>query len=370
MAEQGFRVEDNFPDFVWDPGSGICPPDRLSLWHTEDLATAIRLRRYADQDSEAAIRVAIAGDTGIYAIGLIEKLVEAQDPYADGPLHLEVFDADPHALAAAERNIAAYGRYMVGFSANIFHADWNKDDVWHYLRNNPVHFLISNPPYLPTSHMPRLPESYTATSARALDGGEDGLDHVRTIVGHAPSVLVDDGPAGVFIRYSYHSDRNAVGNIIDEAFAGGPEHQTLVRTRYGAGPSSLGNAGLNRILMGDDRILATANVDVRPVKDFLGEPVHKAAAYISLRHAAVLGGTVLSDNLYTELRSLRLETDISFAEEQILISGMRYMIAKMGHLYTSFRELSYLPRWERQRLTEALGDRRLRYLQDMIREQG
>lgn len=369
MAEQLFHVEDNFPDFAWDPESGICPPDRLSLWHTDDLATAIRLRRYANQDTEEVIRVAIAGDTGLYAISLIEKLTEAQDPYADGPLHLEVFDADPNALATATRNIDACGRYMVGFSANIFQADWNEDDVWHYLRDNPVHFLISNPPFLPTKYMPRLREPYSGTSERALDGGEDGLDHVRTIVGHAPSVLISNGPTGVFIRYSYHSNQKDMEDIIEEAFANGTEYQARFRSRYGAGPSSLGQEGLSRILMGEDRILATANVDVRPVKDFLGEPIHSRAADISLQHAAILGGTVLSNSLYLELRLLRQDTDMSFTEEQLLVSGMRYMIAKMGHRYTSLRELGYLPGWEHRRLSEALGARRFHELQDAVRKQ-
>lgn len=369
MAEQLFRVEDNFPDFQWDPESGICPPDRLSLWHTQDLAMAIRLRRYARQDSEEEIRVAIAGDTGLYTIGLIQKLVEAKDPYAEGPLQVDVFDTDPNALATAERNIATYGRYLVGFSANIFQADWNEDEVWQRFRDNPVHFLISNPPFLPTPQLRKLRAAYGVTSPTALDGGTDGLDHVRALLEHSSDALVDEGPTGVFLRYSYHSDQAVVGDTIDHAFANSPHHyQKSLRTRYAAGPSSLGMA-LNDITRGDDRILATASVGIRPVNDVMGNPVNEAAARLSLQHAAVLGGVVLSKSMYQELRTLRLEIDLSFAEEQVLISGLHYMTIKMGRRFNSFRQLGYLPGWEYRRLATTFGHRKLTAVQNILTEQ-
>lgn len=83
MAEQLFTVGENYPDFSWDPELGLCPPDMLSILHTRELAEAIRLRRYAHQDTEEPIRVAIAGDTGLYAAGLVKQLQDAQEPFAD-----------------------------------------------------------------------------------------------------------------------------------------------------------------------------------------------------------------------------------------------------------------------------------------------
>lgn len=367
MAEQLFPLEDEYPEFSWDPETGICPPDRLSLWHTHDLATAIRLRRYVQQDTEEPIRVAIAGDTGLYALSVMQKLLDEQDPYADGPLEFEIFDNDPKAVANTQRNLDAYAGYMHGHTAHVFEADWTDEELWQYLADNPVHFLISNPPFLPSAELATLQGNYTITNPDALDGGKDGLTHVRTLLQHAPDILIQDGPTGIFMRYSYHSDQAAVEHIIDEAFQGFPrEYRSSFRHREAVGPSSLGYEGLMKLARGDMRILTTASVYINPLHDVAGDRPMVFAADTSIRHAAALGGMILSKDQYYQLKELRRETDITFAEEDILLGGLHYLAVKMRQPRSTLRSLSFLPSWELNRMREQLGRKRYYELQDAL----
>lgn len=373
MAEQLFPVSENYPEFRWDPALGLCPPDMLSVLHTRELAQDIRLRRYVHQDTEEPIRVAIAGDTGLYAIALMKQLLEAQEPYADGPLHLEVFDINPHAVATAERNIAAYERYMSGFSAHVFEADWNDDALWQYFQQNPVHFLISNPPYLPTDYVDELIESskqagfhaaYAMTSPVALDGGSDGLDHMRTLLQRAPEALAEEGPTGVFLRYSFHTDSDVLRHVIDKSF--GVAANSSFNSFQGVGPSSLGQEGMMRLTGGDTRILETAVVRMNSVKDVVGsaEILHPHAE-MSLRHAAALGGMVMSADQCKELLMLRKDAGLSFAEEEVLAGGLQYLAVRMGRRHGQpARNVYELPSWELRDLWATLGRGRVRELYD------
>ena len=57
--------------------------------------------------------------------------------------------------------------------------------------------IVSNPPYIPSAQIPDLmPEVERYEPRSALDGGEDGFDHYRSLAGWAPSALV---PGGVLI---------------------------------------------------------------------------------------------------------------------------------------------------------------------------
>ncbi len=53
--------------------------------------------------------------------------------------------------------------------------------------------VVSNPPYVASGDMAALPPEVRLDPRRALDGGADGLDCYRTIVGQAPRLLKPDG---------------------------------------------------------------------------------------------------------------------------------------------------------------------------------
>lgn len=57
-----------------------------------------------------------------------------------------------------------------------------------------VSAMISNPPYIPTLEINQLqPEVANHEPPMALDGGDDGLDHIRHLVQTAPQYLVSGG---------------------------------------------------------------------------------------------------------------------------------------------------------------------------------
>lgn len=57
-----------------------------------------------------------------------------------------------------------------------------------------VDIIVSNPPYIPTAVIETLqPEVRDWEPKGALDGGEDGLDHIRTFLEKAPDHLQPDG---------------------------------------------------------------------------------------------------------------------------------------------------------------------------------
>ena len=53
--------------------------------------------------------------------------------------------------------------------------------------------IVSNPPYIPTAHVESLSREVKHEPRAALDGGEDGLDFYRFIVGEYLKYLSDDG---------------------------------------------------------------------------------------------------------------------------------------------------------------------------------
>ena len=53
--------------------------------------------------------------------------------------------------------------------------------------NNQVDLIISNPPYIPTKDLATLdPDVLDFEPMLALDGGQDGLDHIRQLIEHGP----------------------------------------------------------------------------------------------------------------------------------------------------------------------------------------
>lgn len=62
-------------------------------------------------------------------------------------------------------------------------------------------FIVSNPPYIPRRDMEALPRDVADhEDGVALDGGEDGLDVVRDIVGRCPRLLRSGGPRQLWME--------------------------------------------------------------------------------------------------------------------------------------------------------------------------
>ncbi|GAB3801107.1 putative protein N(5)-glutamine methyltransferase [Micromonospora zhanjiangensis] len=101
------------------------------------------------------------------------------------PSWLAAVDLDPVAVGCARRNLAAVGGQV--FQGDLF-------DPLPADRRGRVDLALAVAPYVPSAAIALLPpEARLHEPALALDGGADGLDVLRRIVGRAPDWLAPGG---------------------------------------------------------------------------------------------------------------------------------------------------------------------------------
>ena len=123
--------------------------------------------------------------SGCLAIMLAEAF-----PNAD----IDAVDLSPDALEVAERNVEEYG---LNDQINLI-----QSDLFIQLGEQQYDVIITNPPYVNAPSMAELPPEYQAEPELALASGEDGLDHIRTILKHAAEHLY---PKGILVAEIGHN---------------------------------------------------------------------------------------------------------------------------------------------------------------------
>lgn len=127
--------------------------------------------------------------SGAIALGLAELFPAAQ---------IHAVDCSAEALTIARTNVERYGHILGNPSepgeANRLHlhlGDWFTPlEPW---RGN-FQGILSNPPYIPSSLLPTLQtEVHDHEPWLALDGGEDGLDSLRTLIQVGADFLAPGG---------------------------------------------------------------------------------------------------------------------------------------------------------------------------------
>jgi ribosomal protein L3 glutamine methyltransferase len=98
---------------------------------------------------------------------------------------IDAVDLSSDALDVARRNVADYG---LENQLSLIHSD-----LFTALEGRRYDLIISNPPYVNAPSMQTLPEEYRREPVGALASGEDGLEHVRTILREAPKHLNEEG---------------------------------------------------------------------------------------------------------------------------------------------------------------------------------
>ena len=98
---------------------------------------------------------------------------------------IDAVDVSIDALDVARRNVADYG--LEGQLSLI------QSDLFTALKGRRYDLIVSNPPYVNAPSMQTLPEEYRREPVGALASGEDGLEHVRTILREAPKHLNKGG---------------------------------------------------------------------------------------------------------------------------------------------------------------------------------
>ena len=98
---------------------------------------------------------------------------------------IDAVDISPSALDVAKRNVGDYG--LAGRIELV------QSDLFASLGGRQYDLIVSNPPYVNAPSMQTLPEEYRREPVGALASGEDGLEHVRTILREAPKHLNKGG---------------------------------------------------------------------------------------------------------------------------------------------------------------------------------
>jgi ribosomal protein L3 glutamine methyltransferase len=98
---------------------------------------------------------------------------------------IDAVDLSKDALAVAARNVADYG---LEERITLYQGDLFKP-----LRDTRYDLIISNPPYVDAQGMADLPDECRHEPAMAFDGGDDGIDLVRTIIEQAGDHLNPGG---------------------------------------------------------------------------------------------------------------------------------------------------------------------------------
>jgi ribosomal protein L3 glutamine methyltransferase len=128
----------------------------------------------------SADKIAGALDLGTGS-GCLAVLLAHAYPGAD----IDAVDISADALTVAQRNVSDYG---LADRINLI-----RSDLFANLSGKSYDLIISNPPYVTAVAMSDLPPEYRHEPDLALAGGEDGLDHVRTILGDAARFLTPGG---------------------------------------------------------------------------------------------------------------------------------------------------------------------------------
>lgn len=138
------------------------------------------------EDPEA-IRSAVDVCTGS---GCLAILMAHAFPNAE----IDAVDISKDALAVAKKNVADYG---LQDQVRLV-----QSDLMAKLKGRKYDLIISNPPYVNAPSMAELPEEYRREPELALASGADGLEHIRRIIGDAPSHL---NPGGLLIAEIGHN---------------------------------------------------------------------------------------------------------------------------------------------------------------------
>lgn len=121
--------------------------------------------------------------------------------------HITASDISPDALAAAMENVVAHGL--------ADHVRLVQGDLLDVPDAPGTDLLLANLPYVPSEVIPTLAPEVRAEPRLALDGGIDGLDLIRRLIGGLPGALA---PGGVALLEIGTDQSTAVLDVV----AGGP----------------------------------------------------------------------------------------------------------------------------------------------------
>ena len=166
--------------------------------------TEYLVQEAVDFFAQAGIEKSLAADIGTGS-GCIAVAIAAKVPGAS----IYAIDASNDALKTAHENAEANG--VAGRIRFL------KGDLFLPLReeglSGRLDVIASNPPYIPSGEIPGLQPEVLFEPHSALDGGPDGLDAIRRIIGEAPAYL---RPRGLLLIEIGIGQAEAVKSLVTE----------------------------------------------------------------------------------------------------------------------------------------------------------
>jgi release factor glutamine methyltransferase len=151
--------------------------------------TMARLTAPGRSSEEEPVRIADVGTgSGAVAIAVAVELRRRRVPIADA-VRILATDVRPDALNLARENAVAHA---VADTLEFAVADLLPPDVESRGRFD---IVAANLPYVRSDVIATLPIAASFEPRAALDGGADGLDLIRALLGRLPDVLADGGAA-------------------------------------------------------------------------------------------------------------------------------------------------------------------------------
>lgn len=162
-----------------------------------DLATAAIARSPIGDQLAQGIWADMGTGSGAIALALAQTFPTAS---------ILAVDLSAAALAVAQDNAARAG---LSDRLTFYQGSWF-EPLADY--RGQVSALVSNPPYIPSALLPTLqPEVVNHEPAAALDGGEDGLDDLRTLAAQATDYLI---PGGLWLAEMMAGQGDAVQALL------------------------------------------------------------------------------------------------------------------------------------------------------------
>ena len=159
-------------EFRVGPGVFIPRPETEIL-----VETAIEIVRKFASSQVRKLRILDLGTgSGCIAVSLAKMLPN---------LEVTATDVSPCALQTARENARSHNATINFIQSNLFSAC--------ELRTTSYELIICNPPYVPTREIDGLQPEISYEPRLALDGGSDGLDFYRRIIGAAGNYLEKGG---------------------------------------------------------------------------------------------------------------------------------------------------------------------------------
>ncbi len=152
----------------------------------------------------------ICTGSGAIAIALAHYLPESS---------IVATEISPDALSIAKENAEALGLSDC--------SEFREGDLLAPLSGETFDAIVSNPPYIPSAEIDGLPREVRAEPKIALDGGADGLDFYRRLVGESAALLNDGGFLAV------ECGDTQAGAIADMAVTGGFGKTEIIRDLAG-----------------------------------------------------------------------------------------------------------------------------------------